>query len=223
MGHCTIIIIAHRLHTVMQCDRVCVMDGGRVVEFGAPAELLHRPNGSLFADLVNETGPATAAYLRRLAEKSAPVMLSPSRAARSPSSPASPRQGGRGESSTLLDRTRTAMKLLRSSVVELDTPEWAAELQRTNSDGDEWQATPLHMVTSFADLASARLSPPGGLLARRARGRRTLPRGRAARRRHGVADIGLRTQAAAARGWRGGLSGDCPRVGARDYRAFNFV
>ncbi|XAR57080.1 Xenobiotic-transporting ATPase [Bertholletia excelsa] len=49
---CTIISIAHRIPTVMDCDRVLVMDAGRVKEFDAPARLLERP--SLFGALVQE-------------------------------------------------------------------------------------------------------------------------------------------------------------------------
>ncbi|KAG5555060.1 hypothetical protein RHGRI_012555 [Rhododendron griersonianum] len=49
---CTIISIAHRIPTVMDCDRVLVMDAGRVKEFDAPSRLLERP--SLFGALVQE-------------------------------------------------------------------------------------------------------------------------------------------------------------------------
>lgn len=45
----TTIVIAHRLSTIEHADRVAVLDGGRVVEHGSPAELLAR-NG-LFARL----------------------------------------------------------------------------------------------------------------------------------------------------------------------------
>ncbi|KAL2345413.1 hypothetical protein Fmac_006698 [Flemingia macrophylla] len=49
---CTIISIAHRIPTVMDCDKVLVVDAGRVKEFDKPSELLQRQ--SLFGALVQE-------------------------------------------------------------------------------------------------------------------------------------------------------------------------
>ncbi|XP_073153667.1 ABC transporter C family member 4-like isoform X2 [Henckelia pumila] len=49
---CTIISIAHRIPTVMDCDRVLVIDAGRAKEFDRPSHLLERP--SLFGALVQE-------------------------------------------------------------------------------------------------------------------------------------------------------------------------
>ncbi|GAA0148087.1 ATP-binding cassette [Lithospermum erythrorhizon] len=49
---CTIISIAHRIPTVMDCDRVLVIDAGRAKEFDRPSRLLERP--SLFGALVQE-------------------------------------------------------------------------------------------------------------------------------------------------------------------------
>ncbi|XVF32758.1 hypothetical protein REPUB_Repub17cG0110800 [Reevesia pubescens] len=49
---CTIISIAHRIPTVMDCDRVLVVDAGRAKEFDKPSRLLERP--TLFAALVQE-------------------------------------------------------------------------------------------------------------------------------------------------------------------------
>ena len=47
---CTRVVIAHRLSTVRDCDRILVLDGGAIVEEGAYDELMSR--GGVFADLV---------------------------------------------------------------------------------------------------------------------------------------------------------------------------
>ncbi|KAI4966662.1 hypothetical protein ZWY2020_037667 [Hordeum vulgare] len=51
-AECTIISIAHRIPTVMDCDRVLVIDAGLAKEFDRPAALIERP--SLFGALVQE-------------------------------------------------------------------------------------------------------------------------------------------------------------------------
>jgi ATP-binding cassette subfamily C protein len=43
----TRVVIAHRLSTVLDADRVIVMDGGRVAQIGSPAELLADRDGRL--------------------------------------------------------------------------------------------------------------------------------------------------------------------------------
>ncbi|XP_017083193.2 probable multidrug resistance-associated protein lethal(2)03659 [Drosophila eugracilis] len=68
-AHCTVLTIAHRLHTVMDNDRVMVVDMGRVVELGHPHELLHNRHGYLHR-FVEKTGVGTAQHLRHLAEQS---------------------------------------------------------------------------------------------------------------------------------------------------------
>ena len=50
----TIITIAHRINTIIDSDRIVVLDKGRVVEFDTPAELIKREGR--FYDLVKEAG-----------------------------------------------------------------------------------------------------------------------------------------------------------------------
>ncbi|KAI0065635.1 metal resistance protein YCF1 [Artomyces pyxidatus] len=53
----TILTIAHRLNTIMDSDRVLVLDAGTIAEFDSPAELLAKPN-SAFRSLAVEAGLA---------------------------------------------------------------------------------------------------------------------------------------------------------------------
>lgn len=55
----TVLVIAHRLNTIMGSDRVMLMDAGRIVEFDTPGNLL-ADSGSMFSQLV-ATASATAA------------------------------------------------------------------------------------------------------------------------------------------------------------------
>ncbi|XP_031561855.1 multidrug resistance-associated protein 4-like [Actinia tenebrosa] len=52
---CTVLTIAHRLNTIMDSDRVMVLDEGRLVEFDEPHLLLQNPKG-VFTQLVEQTG-----------------------------------------------------------------------------------------------------------------------------------------------------------------------
>jgi len=48
----TIITIAHRINTILDSDRIVVLDRGKVAEFDTPAELVRRKG--LFYELVRE-------------------------------------------------------------------------------------------------------------------------------------------------------------------------
>ncbi len=48
MKDSTVITIAHRLNTIMKCDRVLVLSFGEVVEFDSPGNLLKDTNSEFF-------------------------------------------------------------------------------------------------------------------------------------------------------------------------------
>lgn len=62
----TILTIAHRLNTIIDYDRVLVLDQGEIVEFDSPSELLKIQDGR-FKSMVDETGANNAEMLNDLA------------------------------------------------------------------------------------------------------------------------------------------------------------
>jgi ABC-type multidrug transport system fused ATPase/permease subunit len=51
----TTIIVAHRLATVLHCDRIAVMDQGQVIQIGSPKDIAHEV-GSPFATMMEKSG-----------------------------------------------------------------------------------------------------------------------------------------------------------------------
>ena len=66
----TILTIAHRLNTIMDSDKVLVMDAGKVVEFAPPLTLLKQPNG-YFTNLLKQTGAESFEKMKKIAEEKA--------------------------------------------------------------------------------------------------------------------------------------------------------
>ncbi|KAK6487243.1 canalicular multispecific organic anion transporter 1 [Huso huso] len=56
-SHCTVLTIAHRLHTIMDSSRVMVLSAGKIVEFDTPRQLLQK-QGYFYA-MVKDAGIAT--------------------------------------------------------------------------------------------------------------------------------------------------------------------
>lgn len=64
----TVITVAHRLHTVMDSDRILVMEAGSAKEFDAPHILLETENG-IFKSMVEATGAQECESLKKIAEQ----------------------------------------------------------------------------------------------------------------------------------------------------------
>lgn len=50
-GNATVLLISHRVTTLMQADRILVLDGGRVAELGTHAQLVEKPG--IYRDIYN--------------------------------------------------------------------------------------------------------------------------------------------------------------------------
>ena len=66
----TILCVAHRLQTIIDFDKVLVVDDGRIGEAGSPHDLLLKGTGH-FAKLVDSTGKESAKELRKIAKAEA--------------------------------------------------------------------------------------------------------------------------------------------------------
>lgn len=60
---CTVFTVAHRINTIIESDKIVVLDDGSVAEFDSPSSLLANDN-SLFSHMVDEMGTDAAAKLR---------------------------------------------------------------------------------------------------------------------------------------------------------------
>ncbi|KAK5645934.1 hypothetical protein RI129_004398 [Pyrocoelia pectoralis] len=67
-SHCTVLTVAHRLNTVMDSDRILVMDEGMAIEFAHPHLLLQNKNGA-FYNLVQQTEAVMAESLIEIARE----------------------------------------------------------------------------------------------------------------------------------------------------------
>jgi len=83
----TILVIAHRINTIIECDKILSMADGQVAEYAHPHELLSAEGGDgIFKSLVQELGPQTsevlidraaACYKGKESEKSGMVLRTP--------------------------------------------------------------------------------------------------------------------------------------------------
>ncbi|CAL8129154.1 unnamed protein product [Orchesella dallaii] len=67
-GNCTVLMIAHRLHSVVECDKLLVLDKGRLMQFDHPHKL-YQNRGVIFYSMSRSTGGGSHEQLMSTAEK----------------------------------------------------------------------------------------------------------------------------------------------------------
>ena len=58
----TLLVIAHRIRTIIQSDKIIVVDAGKCKEYGSPSEL-YNIEDSLFRNMIYHTGPEESQHL----------------------------------------------------------------------------------------------------------------------------------------------------------------
>mmetsp|Transcript_33899 Transcript_33899/g.102232 ORF Transcript_33899/g.102232 Transcript_33899/m.102232 type:complete len:726 (+) Transcript_33899:1367-3544(+) len=142
-AHCTVLAIAHRLNTIIDSDRILVLDAGQKVEFGTPAELLSNDNG-IFTGMVNSTGEQNARFLRDVAfgnVKMQDVLKTEVKAA---GQSTNTRCRNLADLATTqyhdsqLESTRLALLQTRRAIASSNTEKWEASLQEHGLTSSDW-------------------------------------------------------------------------------------
>lgn len=68
LNNCTVLTIAHRINTIIDYDKILVLDGGRMLEFDSPYNLVQRED-SVFMTMIKATEDTSAALIESVLQK----------------------------------------------------------------------------------------------------------------------------------------------------------
>ena len=162
-AHCTVLAIAHRLNTIIDSDRVLVLDAGEKVEFGSPADLLRNPDG-IFTSMVNDTGDSNARFLRSVAFGEASLAETLREISAEAKASVNVRMASIHDlniikfRSPLLERARSALLSIKGMLVGAGTPLWTEALaQEPGLSEATWLSDMRSIFEEFVVLATDKI------------------------------------------------------------------
>ena len=135
----TTLTIAHRLNTIIDCDKILVLELGKALEFDTPKNLLSRD--SEFASMVRDTGPENEASLRATALGDPKLLEAQRQASKALCVAAQNKLEQANQISNwgpLMTGYREAAGTVRSAWEDHAQPVWAKELESSSVSSNVW-------------------------------------------------------------------------------------
>ena len=153
----TTLTIAHRLNTIIDCDKILVLDIGQVLEYDSPKNLLSRD--SEFASMVHDTGPENEASLRAAALGEITPVLQAQKEENKRLAEIALHRNDKGEAmvwGNLMSSYRQASNIMRSAWDDRHNNNWESELSSRDVSISVWlrkMTELLSQVNSSAEQA----------------------------------------------------------------------
>jgi ABC-type multidrug transport system ATPase subunit len=160
----TTLTIAHRLNTIIDCDKILVLEFGRVKEFDTPRNLLSNES-SEFYSMVAETGERNAAMLKAMAFRDDEGLVSDlavasdllAQEAKKKLTAANLASSSLSAAGPLMRAVIEASSTLRHGWTDRHMPAWMEELDRSNVPLVQWMEQMLQLLRGIQQEADQAL------------------------------------------------------------------